>query len=183
MHTVTQKIATIFNENGTKAYGEEPVNQLQHALQGASLAEEEGADEELIVAALLHDIGHIMFEEDIPHSLDEDLHDHHEEKAYSWILEHFGTRIADPVRLHVAAKRYLCTEDPEYLNKLSPTSKKSFFDQGGAMNRSELNEFEAEPHFKEAVRLRTWDDTAKDPDKITQELEYFLPMIESCIKM
>lgn len=101
----------------------------------------------------------------------------------SWILEHFGTRIADPVRLHVAAKRYLCTEDPEYLNKLSPTSKKSFFDQGGAMNRSELNEFEAEPHFKEAVRLRTWDDTAKDADKITQELEYFLPMIESCIKM
>lgn len=181
MHEITQKIHSIFEKNGNKNYGVEPVTQLQHALQGATLAVKEEADEELVVAALLHDIGHIMFEDDIPESVSEDLHDHHEEKAYHWVLEHFGARIADPVRMHVAAKRYLCTVDDDYVNQLSETSRKSFFDQGGVMSKKEKTEFESEVHFNEALRLRRWDDLAKDPNAKTKTLDYFIPLIENCL--
>lgn len=181
MQAVTHKIRSIFEQNGSKNYGVEPVTQLQHALQTATLAEQESADDQLIVAALLHDIGHIMFDEDIPDSVDEDLHDHHEEKAYQWILEHFGTRVADPVRLHVVAKRYLCTIEKNYVKQLSETSHKSFLDQGGLMTGGEKLAFESEPHFEEAVQLRKWDDLAKDPGMETKEINYFVPFIEKII--
>ena len=181
MHFVTKRILEIFEQNGNKNYGVEPVTQLQHALQGATLAQKEGADDQLIVAALLHDIGHIMFEEDMPDSVDENLHDLHEEKAYHWVLEHFGARVADPVRLHVEAKRYLCTVEKEYVNQLSETSHKSFLDQGGLMTGDEKLAFESEPHFEEAIRLRRWDDLAKDPEMETQPIEQFVTIIESTI--
>lgn len=182
MNTITQRILQIFDQNGTKKYGIEPVTQRQHALQCASLAKKEGADDQLIVAALLHDIGHIMFAEDIPDSVDENLHDQHEEKAYHWLLEHFGARVADPVRLHVAAKRYLCTIEKNYVDQLSETSQKSFLDQGGLMNGDEKLAFEAESHFKEAVRLRRWDDRAKDPEMETKNIHHFVSVIEKCLR-
>ncbi len=181
MNAITEKIIEIFDQRGNAQYGVEEVTQLQHALQCATLAEEENADIRLVVSALLHDIGHILSEEQIPDSVDDDLHDYHEEKGYHFLLDHFGARIADPVRLHVAAKRYLCTVEPDYLDKLSPTSRKSFFDQGGNMNEEELAAFEAEPHFTEAVQVRRWDDKGKDPEAKTKSIQEFAPQIEHCL--
>ena len=162
---VIQYLEKLFAERGDDMYGKEAVTQRQHALQSAMLAMDEvgGSDPELVMAALMHDIGHIMNEEDFPSDLESNLDDSHEDRAYPWILENFGARVADPVRLHVAAKRYLCTVDADYAARLSPTSYKSYLDQGGNMNEEERLAFEAEPHFREAVQLRRWDDAAKDP--------------------
>jgi gamma-butyrobetaine dioxygenase len=79
--------------------------------------------------------------------------------------------------LHVAAKRYLCTVEPDYQNQLSPTSLKSFYDQGGVMNEREKMEFECEPHFLAAVQLRRWDDMAKDPAAVPPQLESYVPLM------
>ena len=96
-------------------------------------------------------------------------------------MEHFGSRVADPVLLHVTAKRYLCTKHPEYEASLSPTSRRSYHDQGGRMSEKEVKLFESEPYFLEALRLRKWDDTAKDSDATTPELQTFLPCLKRCL--
>ncbi len=183
MNPVTKSICDTFSARGDDAYGREAVTQRQHALQSATLAANETADDQLTVAALLHDIGHIMSHRELPHTTSENLDDGHEAKAYPWLLEHFGPRVADPVRLHVAAKRYLCTIDGGYRDTLSPTSLKSFEDQGGVMSAAERAAFEAEPHFAEAIRLRKWDDRAKDPQLETEPIEAFLPVMERAIAM
>ncbi len=107
-----QVILNAFEERGQGKYGSEEVSQLEHALQCATLAIEDGASNQQIVAALLHDLGHIISGDDLPTGLDENLDDMHEERAYQWLLLHFGPDVAEPVRLHVAAKRYLCTVEP-----------------------------------------------------------------------
>ncbi len=178
---VTNKIIEIFLQQGNKRYGVEPVTQLQHALQSATLANQESGDSQLTVSALLHDIGHIMDDADISQTLEQNLHDHHEHKAFHWILRNFGSRVADPVRLHVDAKRYLCTVEPDYIRCLSETSVKSFYDQGGPMSFDEKLEFESERYYKEAIRLRRWDDKAKDPNKETMNISFFIPFIEDCL--
>ena len=170
---VLNTIRSTFESRGNDNYGIEEVTQLQHALQSATLAEEAGKGAEAISAALLHDIGHLMHEEALPKDVESNLDDHHEKRAYAWIKNHFGPAVADPVRLHVAAKRYLCTVDPSYTEKLSPTSYKSFLDQGGEMSEKEKTQFEAEPFYREAVELRRWDDLAKDRDKQTPAIAHF----------
>lgn len=171
----------IFSERGNENYADEAVTQLQHALQCAQLAENEKASDEQIVAALLHDIGHLMADEDLPESLSEDLHDSHEERAYEWLKAHFGPQVADPVRLHVEAKRYLCSVDPGYKEILSPTSLKSFYDQGGEMNETEKANFEKEVYMKEALNLRKWDDLAKDVNTASPPLHYYLNRVEKLL--
>ena len=170
---VLQVIRDTFDKNGHGNYGVEEVSQFQHALQSATLAEASSANAQEISAALLHDIGHIMDGEELPENIEGNLDDHHEERAYNWLKSHFGNAVADPVRLHVAAKRYLCTVDASYSDNLSPTSYKSFLDQGGEMNEEEKLQFEAEPHYKEALSLRRWDDLAKDKSKETPSLSHF----------
>jgi [1-hydroxy-2-(trimethylamino)ethyl]phosphonate dioxygenase len=181
MNTIIDRIVNIFDVRGDLAYGSEAVTQRQHALQSATLAEAENSPCELIVSALLHDIGHILDAEELPDSDDRDLDDAHEHRAYEWLLRHFGHCVADPVRLHVAAKRYLCTLEPTYEAKLSPTSHKSYLDQGGPMNATERSAFESEPHFENALRLRRWDDLAKDPQLETQPIEHFRGALEQCL--
>jgi gamma-butyrobetaine dioxygenase len=181
MSNIIDHIIETFHLRGDLAYGAELVTQRQHALQSATLAEAEQADESLVVAALLHDIGHILDASHLPPGLDEDLDDAHEQRAYGWLLEHFGAAVADPVRLHVAAKRYLCTVDPDYAGKLSPTSHKSYLDQGGPMSDGERSSFEAEPHFEAALRLRRWDDRAKRPEVTTRPVEAFRPVLEHAL--
>jgi phosphonate degradation associated HDIG domain protein len=171
-------LTELFDSRGDEMYGKEAVTQRQHALQSAVHASRETDDPELVLAALLHDVGHILGESHLPGNLDDNLDDSHESRAYPWVRERFGDRVADPVRLHVAAKRYLCTVDPGYAEKLSPTSYKSFLDQGGPMNQSEREAFEAEPHFQEAVQLRRWDDAAKDPSASTPDLQHFLSLVD-----
>ena len=178
MHNaVVQQIVSVFNQRGSENYGIEPVTQLEHAIQSAELAKHSGAASSLIVAALLHDIGHILGNHPLPDGHSKNYDDKHETSAYGWLREHFGQRVADPVRLHVAAKRYLCTVEPSYCDQLSPTSLKSFHDQGGVMSAEEKAAFEKEAYFEEALRLRRWDDAAKDPDAEIPAIEEFADLL------
>jgi phosphonate degradation associated HDIG domain protein len=182
MNPIIEKIRSIFEERGSEQYGTEAVTQLQHALQSGQLAEESGAPESLVVSALLHDIGHIFKATSLPESCVDNLDDKHEFVANAWIKAHFGPEVADPIRLHVVAKRYLCTKYPKYETKLSPTSFKSYHDQGGPMSPEEMTQFESEPFYKEALELRKWDDLAKAQDKVTPPFSHFIPALESCLK-
>jgi [1-hydroxy-2-(trimethylamino)ethyl]phosphonate dioxygenase len=153
-------IERLFDERGRESYFGEPVSQTEHALQAAHLAEAEGAPDSLVVAALLHDVGHLV------HGLPEDLADreldgHHEDVGVAWLAGRFDAGITEPIRLHVAAKRYLCAVDPSYRDGLSPASLRSLTLQGGPFDGDEVARFEANPHCRDAVRLRRWDDAAK----------------------
>lgn len=181
MHSVIDRILHTFDVRGDLAYGSEAVTQRQHALQSATLAEQENAEPALIAAALLHDVGHILDADELPQGDDEDLDDAHEQRAYEWLLRYYGASVADPVRLHVAAKRYLCTVEPAYESQLSPTSHKSYLDQGGPMDATEKSAFESEPYFQESLRLRRWDDLAKDPQLETPPITHFRGILESCL--
>lgn len=182
MQPTIQTITDVFDNRGNDSYGVEAVTQLQHALQSGLLAEEAGAGTGLVVVSLLHDIGHIFEAESLPESCDENMDDRHEFRANGWLKEQFGPEVADPVRLHVLAKRYLCTADSGHEETLSPTSRKSYHDQGGTMDAEERAAFESEPFFREALELRKWDDLAKDTDKTTPSLEHFHPALEACLK-
>jgi phosphonate degradation associated HDIG domain protein len=182
VNPVISKIVNAFEQRGSGRYGKESVTQLQHALQSGQLAEDSGADNRLITAALLHDIGHILGDHAMSTDCELNLDDKHEAIGYHFLRQHFGNAVADPVRLHVVAKRYLCTMNTEYEGKLSPTSLKSYQDQGGTMSADEVEQFEAEPYFREALRLRHWDDTAKDPDAAVPNLIDFMHFVELCLR-
>jgi phosphonate degradation associated HDIG domain protein len=182
MADVIDTIVHTFSERGSEAYGSECVTQLEHALQSAQLASAERAGDALVAAALLHDIGHILEAGALPTDCDTNLDDRHEARAYDWLVDHFGREVADPVRLHVPAKRYLCTVEPAYEKALSPTSHKSYLDQGGPMSEAELAEFRAEPHCAAALRLRRWDDAAKVAGKTTPHIEDFVPPLRAALK-
>ena len=174
MDSIIQTIVDTFENRGNEIYGDEAVTQMQHALQCAQLARQNNESHSLVAAALLHDIGHILGEEALPPDCSSDLDDRHETVGHDFLSTHFGDAVAEPVRLHVDAKRYLCTKHPEYRDQLSPTSLKSFLDQGGEMDPSELQEFENNPFFEEAIRLRRWDDLAKDPEDNSSTLSDYL---------
>jgi len=180
-HPTVQRIVQLFHERGNGRYGSEAVSQLQHAIQCAVLAKRAGSESTLVAASLLHDIGHIIDENDLPESDHQNLDDQHEERAYEWLKSNFGRAVADPVRLHVVAKRFLCTTEPEYIKALSPTSLKSYHDQGGLMSQPEIDDFRDEPFAFEAVQLRRWDDLAKDPNLEIPAIEDFVPLLEQLI--
>jgi [1-hydroxy-2-(trimethylamino)ethyl]phosphonate dioxygenase len=157
---IINAIAELFEREGRAAYFGEAVSESEHALQAADLAARDGANDALVVAALLHDVGHLL------HGLGENvaergLDGRHEEVGHDWLARWFGPAVAEPVRLHVAAKRYLCATDPAYLDQLSPASLRSLELQGGPFSPSEIVTFERNPHHEAAVRLRHWDDAAK----------------------
>jgi phosphonate degradation associated HDIG domain protein len=164
---------------GSQRYGGEAVSQLQHALQCATLAEAAGETDALVVAALLHDIGHLVH--DLGDSCASDgVDDAHERRGERLLAAVFPPEVVAPIRLHVAAKRYLCRIDPVYLASLSPASKLSLELQGGAFDALEAEAFAAGPHAVAAIMLRRWDDLAKDPSRSTPGLEHFRPRVEGC---
>jgi phosphonate degradation associated HDIG domain protein len=171
-HPTTLAVLRLFDAKGGSQYGREAVTQREHALQAAALAERDGASASLIAAALLHDLGHLLHElpEDAP---DEGVDDRHEELAASWLATRFGPEVAEPVRLHVEAKRYLCAIDPAYHGHLSAPSRLSLELQGGPMSESECEAFEASPMALQAVALRRWDDAAKEPGRVTPPIDSF----------
>jgi len=158
--SVVDRLAELFDHHGSALYFGEAVTEAEHALQCAALAEAEGASETLIAAALLHDVGHLL------HGLGEGIAEQgidgrHESGGSEYLAKHFPPAVVDPVRLHVDAKRYLCTVEPNYCEQLSESSALSLKLQGGPMSAAERTAFEAEPHHRDAVRLRRWDDAAK----------------------
>jgi phosphonate degradation associated HDIG domain protein len=173
-------IRVAFAKRGHEGYGE-GVSQLEHALQCAVFAERDGAAESLIVATLLHDIGHMLH--DLPQDIaDQGVDTVHESLGSAWLSQHFGPEVSEPVRLHVAAKRYLSAAEPAYLDVLSEASKLSLRLQGGPMSADEQRRFAAERFFKEAVNLRRWDDEGKIVGLETPGLAYFEPMIEHALQ-
>jgi [1-hydroxy-2-(trimethylamino)ethyl]phosphonate dioxygenase len=173
---IVDDIRQLFERNGGSLYGGEEVTQLEHALQAAMLAEAEGADAPLIVAALLHDIGHLLH--DLPENAPEDgVDDVHEFLAYNWLRGHFGPEVTEPVRLHVDAKRYLCAAERGYRESLSAASLQSLELQGGVFSDEEARDFQQRPFFEEGLQLRRWDDLAKVVGLETPSLNHFLSYI------
>lgn len=175
--TVVDRIFDLFERFGSLSYGED-TSQLQHALQTAELARSSGCAETLVAAALLHDIGQFL---DDAGSAAEALgiDARHEISGANFLKGHFSPAVYEPVRLHVAAKRYLCAVQPSYLNGLSRASKLSLDLQGGPMTPAEVKMFEAEPHFADAVTLRRFDDTGKRPEWRVKDLASYRPLLES----
>lgn len=170
-------IADIFDRRGHEEYLGEAVTMQQHMLQGATLAVNEGGSEELVVAALLHDIGH--FTSEFGSFTMDDTVDRYHESAGAEILERFFPKlVVDCVRHHVAAKRYLCAVDASYHDALSVASQHSLKLQGGAMSRQEIEEFEKLEHLDDIVKVRLFDDAGKDPEMETPNFAYFAPMIK-----
>ncbi len=146
---------------GRATYGE-GVSLAQHSLQCAALAQAAGADETLVLAALLHDVGHLVAEwDDALGRLG------HDGVGGEFLTRRYGATVGALVGLHVRAKRYLCSVDPDYYDKLSAASVHTLARQGGAMGPDEIAAFEAEPHHADALRLRRWDDLGKVPGRKT----------------
>jgi gamma-butyrobetaine dioxygenase len=171
--SVVDEIMQLFATKGSSEYGGERVSQLEHALQAAHMAETEKAPQSLVVAALLHDVGHLMVSG--PEAM-------HEELGYSWLSKHFPPEVSEPVKLHVAAKRYLCATDNQYFSQLSPASVESLHHQGGPMTDAELDAFEEDPFFSQAVTLRHWDDRAKVENLPVPPLDSYRDKIAALVK-
>jgi len=176
------RLFTLFREQGTAAYFGEAVTETEHALQCAQLAEQADACPELIAAALLHDVGHLL------HGLGEHVADrgidaHHEDAGATWLAQYFGPGVVEPVRLHVDAKRYLAAVVPGYADTLSPASRTSLQLQGGPMTAEEVRRFEGKPHFHAAIALRRWDDAAKVPGLAVPDLEHYRRVLVAVLLM
>jgi phosphonate degradation associated HDIG domain protein len=179
--SVVDEIFRVFRAYGSGQYLGEPVSMTEHMLQSAYAAEQDGAPPRLVAAALLHDYGHFI------HEFPEDAAEHgidtrHEEVAHAFLSRHFGPEIAEPIRMHVAAKRYLCATDPSYLGELSPASLHSLELQGGPYSVAEVAEFEASPYAEDAVRLRRYDDRGKVAGLETPDLEHYRPVLETALR-
>ena len=178
--TIVAFIGSIFDRRGGEEYLGEPVNMGQHMLQGATMAEQNGQPDEIIVGALLHDIGHFTSEFGT-FSMD-DTEDRHHEDAGAAVLERFfPSVITDCVRYHVAAKRYLCATRPAYFARLSEASLHSLKLQGGPMSEEEVEVFERNPNLKEIIAVRYLDDAGKQPDMVTPDFWHFAPMVQSLV--
>jgi phosphonate degradation associated HDIG domain protein len=181
MDARVQQVIELFRQKGHSLYGGEAVTQLAHGLQAATFARRDGANAAQVSAALLHDIGHLLhaLPDDAP---DQGIDDVHERLGAHYLAANFSPAVCEPVRLHVAAKRYLCRVDPDYLSQLSEPSLQSLALQGGPMTGEEASDFEQEPYFREAVQLRRWDEEAKIPELKTADLESFLPELSNSLK-
>jgi phosphonate degradation associated HDIG domain protein len=175
--TLIADILALYESRGTQSYFGERVSVAEHGLQAAHFATAEGAPQPLVIAALLHDIGHLL--EDVPEAIEDwTLDARHEEIGARWLAQRFAAAVSEPVRLHVPAKRYLCATEPGYLQRLSAASVHTLNLQGGPMSPSERARFEAQPFWREAVRLRHWDDQGKVAGLRTLALSDYAPLIE-----
>ena len=178
--TIVAFLGSIFERRGSEEYLGEPVSMGEHMLQGAAIAEQNGQPQEIIVGALLHDIGH--FTSEFGTFTMDDTEDRHHEDAGAEVLERFfPTVITDCVRYHVAAKRYLCATRPDYFRRLSEASVHSLKLQGGPMSAVEVADFEKNPNLKEIVAVRYLDDAGKRAGMVTPDYWHFAPMVQRMV--
>jgi gamma-butyrobetaine dioxygenase len=170
--TAVEAIGKLFAGPGAQDYLGEPVTIGEHMRQAGALAEAAGAQSPLVAAALLHDIGHLRSEADSRHG----------EAGARWLSRWFGEAVTEPVRLHVAAKRYLCAAEAGYFGLLSAESARTLSLQGGPMSAAETAAFEALPHARDAVAVRRWDDQAKDPAVTPPPFAHFVPLLEALVR-
>ena len=173
-------IEHLFRAHGHIAYSGEGVSQLEHALQSAQQAEESGAPEALVTAALLHDLGHLLnLQGETPSA--RGIDDRHQYFAIPFLRPLFPGAVLEPIRLHVDAKRALCALEPGYYDALSEDSRRSLELQGGIYSRAQADAFAAKPHAQDAMKVRRWDDAAKVPGKATPDLRHYLAIAGRCL--
>ena len=170
---IVDEVFALYEKHGDEDYIGEPVSQLEHMSQAATLAEEEGFDDEVILAAFFHDIGHLCADDMATESMDGFGNVDHEKLGADYLRKHgFSEWLATLVESHVIAKRYLTYKYPEYYNKLSEASKATLEFQGGRMNEQEALTFESHPDAELFIRLRYWDDKAKEINKPIENISH-----------
>ena len=177
---IVSKLLNLLEKKGSNIqYGNENVTQLEHALQCAELAENNNFSKEIITAALLHDIGHLLYDGEDP------IHDgkdgYHENLGADYLSSYYSEAVTRPIRAHVACKRYLSSVEDGYYDALSEASKISLKAQGGPFTNDEAEAFIVKPHMKEAVELRRLDDQAKILNKKTPNTAHFRHYLEDSL--
>ncbi|MBN3788121.1 phosphonate degradation HD-domain oxygenase [Burkholderia sp. Ac-20353] len=176
MALTLEEIRGLYQELGHTAYSGEPVTQLEHALQSGLLAEEAGADDALVAAAFLHDLGHLLNRQGETPSA-RGIDDLHQYYVLPFLRPILPDAVLEPIRLHVDAKRCLCRIDAGYYDSLSPDSVRSLALQGGIFSDAEADAFLQRPYAEDALRLRRWDDTAKVEGKPTPDLDHYMEIV------
>ncbi len=174
--TIVDIIADVFHRRGADSYLGEEVTMSQHMLQGAYIAEQLGADDDMVAAVLLHDIGHYSdeFPED---ALERGIDNHHEDTGAALLAPYFPAVVVDCVRHHVAAKRYLCATNSDYFARLSEASVHSLNLQGGPMTDAEVAVFSKQVNLDAILQVRMWDDAGKIAGGDTRPFEHYLPLL------
>jgi len=175
MQDIIRQIEQIYADMGHNQYGE-GISQTEHGVQCARLAKDSGESSEMVVAALLHDIGHLV--EEISPEHGNFKHDH---SGADFLAPYFPVAVTEPIRLHAQAKRYLCTVENGYFETLSEASVYSLKHQGGLMSEQEVTDFRAQPFYQEAVLLRRWDDEGKDTELSATPFAEFLPDLKTAL--
>ena len=174
-------ILDLFERRGAEEYLGESVSMSQHMEQSAACAVADNATAELVVALLLHDIGHLVGDFAVE-ALENDIDACHEDAGANFLAPYFPKTITEPIRLHVAAKKYLCAVDDQYLNRLSDASINSLNLQGGPMTASEVKLFEANPHHLAAVKARHYDDDGKVSGLDIRPIKDYRGQLESLLR-
>ena len=179
MALTIEDIGKLFRDHGHIAYEGDGVSQAEHALQAAELAENADAGAELVTAALLHDLGHLLNRQGKTPTM-RGIDDQHQYVAIPFLRGVFPASVLEAIRLHVEAKRALCALEPDYYERLSEDSKRSLTLQGGVFTQAQVQEFLARPHSDDALKVRRWDDAAKAAGARTRPLSHYLDIAERC---
>ena len=174
-----ETICTLLKKAAEQDYIGEQVSQLEHALQAAYFASQDSPNKpELIIASLLHDIGHLVIDERTEYMDDLGVRYHEDTGALFLKKLGFKEEVCDLVESHVAAKRYLVSKHDSYRERLSDASRQTLEHQGGFMSKEEVLEFERRSNFKDALKVRHFDDAAKKLDFAVPDLEAYIPLLE-----
>jgi 2-amino-1-hydroxyethylphosphonate dioxygenase (glycine-forming) len=175
---ISNDIIHLYSLYGGEEYSGEKVSQLEHMVQSAQLARAEGFDDEVVLAAFLHDIGHIAEKVTDENAMSSYGIKDHEALGASFLESHgFSFRVSRLVASHVAAKRYLTLREPGYYDKLSDASKHTLEFQGGPMSDEEADLLEEDPLFREIIQMRRWDEAAKLENQPMPSLDIFKELI------